>query len=105
MSTRRPFEKEWHRYVEDLSSLLQPTSAHPIDALLVLLHLLKGKAEPNGQLLLAHAEHEAPHAKPAADVLVDEVWCFHFARSTDAKPFHRLALLAALLAHGLCRRQ
>jgi hypothetical protein len=38
-------------------------------------------------------------------VLVDEVWCFHFARSTDAKPFHRLALLAALLAHGLCRRQ
>jgi hypothetical protein len=75
--------------------LLQPTGAHPIDALLVFLHLLKGQAEPNGQLLLAHAEHDAPHAKSAADVLVDEVWCFHFARSADSKAFHRLALLAA----------
>ena len=75
-----------------LSSLLQPTGAHPIDALLVFLHLLKGQAEPNGQLLLAHAEHDAPHAKSAADVLVDEVWCFHFARSADSKAFHRLAI-------------
>jgi hypothetical protein len=51
-------------------------------------------AERFGQLLLAHSEHQAPHAKPVADVacrwdLVIE------ARSADSKAFHRLALLAA----------
>jgi hypothetical protein len=74
VSTRRPFKKEWHRYAEDLSGVLQPTGAHPIDTLLVLLHLLKGKAERLAQFLLAHAEHHAAHAQPAADVLVDGIW-------------------------------
>src|SRR4030081_199609 len=83
MSTRRPFEKEWHRYVEDLSSVLQSAGAHPIGALLVFLHLLKCEAERCGELLLAHAEHHAPHAQPAADVLVDGIWCFHSALLRD----------------------
>jgi hypothetical protein len=31
-------------------------------------------AERFGQLLLAHSEHQTPHAKPVADVLVDGIW-------------------------------
>jgi hypothetical protein len=54
------------------------------------------KAERKGQPLLAHAEHHAPHAQPAADVLVDGIWslCAHHIgllsaehrEHTEAKP-------------------
>jgi hypothetical protein len=71
-----PHRKEWHRYVEDVSGLAQPTGAHPINALLVFLHLLKGEAERCGQLLLTQAKHHAPHAQPTADVDVDGIWDF-----------------------------
>ena len=55
------------------------TGAHSVHTPFVLLHLLKGQAERLAQLLLAHTEHHAPHAKPAADVLVDGIWilCAH----------------------------
>src|SRR5262249_3592280 len=38
---------------------------------LVFLHLLVGDAERIGQVLLAHCKHNAAHAHPAADMLVD----------------------------------
>jgi hypothetical protein len=45
VSAGRPFEEKRDRYVEDLSGALEPAGAHPILALFVLLHLLKGCAE------------------------------------------------------------
>ena len=90
-STLRPFEKEWDRYAEDLSGVLQPAGAHPIDALLVFLHLLKSEAECLGQLLLAHTEHHAPHAQTAADVRIDGIlnfglWFCHFELLFQSRP-------------------
>jgi hypothetical protein len=53
--------------------VLQPTSADPVSPLLVFLHLLKSDSEGISQVLLAHVEHHSAHAKPASDMLVDQV--------------------------------
>ena len=71
--------------------MLQPAGAHPIDALLVFLHLLKSEAECLGQLLLAHTEHHAPHAQTAADVRIDGIlnfglWFCHFELLFQSRP-------------------
>jgi hypothetical protein len=53
--------------------VLQPASADPVSFLLVFLHLLESDSEGISQFLLAHVEHHSAHARPAADVLVDQV--------------------------------
>jgi hypothetical protein len=42
-----------------------------VGAFLVFLHLLEGEAKCGTQLFLAHCKHNAAHAHPAADMLVD----------------------------------
>jgi hypothetical protein len=43
--TRTTFEKERHRYAEDIGGLLKPAGAHSVHAFFVLLYLLKREAE------------------------------------------------------------
>ena len=54
--------------------MLQSARPDPIRAFLVLLHLLEAKIERIGQLLLADAEHQPPHAHSAANVHVNGSW-------------------------------
>src|SRR5262245_44971579 len=54
-----------------MGHLLQPARPDAVGASLVFLHLLVGDAERIGQVLLAHCKHNAAHAHPAADMLVD----------------------------------
>ena len=66
-------EEERHRHLEDEGDLLQPARTDAIGALLVFLDLLKRQAKRIAQLLLTHAQHHAPHAHAAPDVLVDRI--------------------------------
>src|SRR5208283_5053349 len=82
----RAFEKERYRDLEDLCDLLKATSADAVSALLVFLHLLKCQAEGVAELLLAHPKHHATHTHPAADMLVDRVWCL-FGHHRNVSPY------------------
>src|ERR1700676_3628955 len=53
--------------------MLQAARADAVRSLLIFLHLLERDAERLAQRRLAHAEHHAAHAHPAAHVLVDWV--------------------------------
>ena len=65
--------KETHAHAEHARKLEQPACANSVDALFVLLHLLKGKSELLTQTLLAHPEEHAPKSHPAADVDIDGI--------------------------------
>ena len=73
---RRPFEKERRRHVERARDLLQPASANPVRAFLVFLHLLECEPQRFAELLLAHAQNDAPHAHAAADVTINRIGTF-----------------------------
>jgi hypothetical protein len=73
MQVRRALEEERHRYLQNVGDLLQPARPDAVRAFLVFLDLLEGKTECVAQLLLAHCEHHAAHAHPAANVSVDGV--------------------------------
>jgi hypothetical protein len=68
---RSAFEEEAGRNLKNTRNLLQPACADTVASLLVFLHLLKGQAEPSCKLLLAHFQHETPHANPRADMHVN----------------------------------
>src|SRR5262249_30790963 len=72
-------------------------------ALLVFLDLLEGQTERLAELLLAHAQHDAAHAHPAANIFVNRVGCFRhlryslwtdIANETCLAPSRRLTLSA-----------
>jgi hypothetical protein len=64
------FEEETGRHAKSVGDLMQAASADPVGALLVFLDLLERDAERRGELLLAHANQESPHADAAADLPV-----------------------------------
>src|SRR6516165_11693301 len=69
----RTLEEERYWNLQNVGDLLQPARSDAVSALLVFLHLLEGDAERIAELLLAHCKHQAAHAYPAADVLIDGV--------------------------------
>ena len=52
---------------------VEPARTDSVDAMLVLLDLLKRQPERITQSLLGHAQHGAAHANPAADMDIDGV--------------------------------
>jgi len=69
----RAFEEERYGHLQDVGDLLQSARPDAVGAFLVFLHLLEGEAERITQFFLAHCEHHAAHAHPAANMLVDGV--------------------------------
>jgi hypothetical protein len=69
----RTLEEERYWNLQNVGDLLQPARSNAVGALLVFLHLLEGEAERIAKLLLAHCKHQAAHAHPTADVLIDWV--------------------------------
>ena len=53
--------------------LLHARAADAIDAFFIFLDLLEGDAELVAERFLAEVEFQAPHADPAADMLVDGI--------------------------------
>jgi hypothetical protein len=53
--------------------VLEAARGDPICSLFVFLHLLECQAEGIPELLLAHAEHQSPHAHTSANMLVSGV--------------------------------
>ena len=72
--TRRAFEEERHRDLQDVRDVLQPARANAVRALLVFLDLLKRQPKCVAEIRLAHCQHHPAHAHPVADVLVDGIW-------------------------------
>ena len=58
---------------ENLCEIEEAAGADPVDALLVLLHLLERQPQMLAKLFLAHAEQHPPQSDPRADMDIHRI--------------------------------
>src|SRR6185437_7095849 len=70
---RRLVVKKLHGNAENLCEIEEAAGADPVDALLVLLHLLERQPQMLAKLFLAHAEQHPPQSDPRADMDIHRI--------------------------------